>query len=110
MPRGPLGGPRPLSRCTLALQVTASERRSFSEDELTEHIQMLDRTFSVKRNEGRSEVVATVDNAEVIAGGKAAKFKISPTTMNKEQVVAVMETVEDYFGPEISTVAITLGD
>lgn len=110
MIRGPLGGPRPLSRCSIGVQVTASEGNEFTEDILTDDIQQLDQRFRSARAGGQSSAVMTIENATVIASGRAAKFRVGPKTLNREQLETSLDIVEKHFGQRATTVAITIAD
>lgn len=110
MPQGPFGGPRPLARCSLGIQVTASQENRFTEDMLSEDIQQIDNRFSRARREGKSGAVVTVENATVIGRGRAAKFRIGPSTLNREQLDESLNIFEEHYGDRITTVAITLAD
>lgn len=109
MPKGPLGGPRPLARCDLGVQVTASGDE-FTESELTRHIQNLDSRFSKERREGRSSAVMTVENGRVIANGSAAVFKVGTKVITRDQMDISLDIFEDYFGDRIRQIAITITD
>lgn len=110
MPQGPFGGPRPLARCSLGIQVTASDDYAFTEDDVTEDILQLDGRFRNARKGGKSSAVVTVENGDVIANGSAARFRISPSVMNREQLETSLDVVESYFGQRVKTVAISLAD
>lgn len=110
MPQGPFGGPRPLARCSLAVQVTAADGVEFTESRLTDDIQQLDRRFSTARREGEGSAVMMVENATVIANGHAARFKVSPVVMNREQFDTSLDMFEEHFGDRVSTIAVTIAD
>lgn len=99
-----------MARCSLGLQVTASEGEQFTEDKVTEDIQQLDGRFRKARTEGESSAVMTIENGNVIADGSAARFRISPSVMNREQLETSLDVVESYFGRRVRTVAISLAD